>query len=107
MLARYPLPLTTDEPFMHKVHSMQIDNFCVEAETVRRKSINDPQLSKVITSLQKDDWGSVEIDSAFLRRKDELYLEQGIVMWALRMVVPETMKKHLLEELHDKNPGKV
>ena len=105
MLSRIPLPSSTPEPVMHRVHSMQIENFCVDAATVRQESVKDPQLSKVISSLQNDDWSSNEIDRAFLRRKDELYLEQGIVMWGLRVVVPETMKKIILKELHDQHPG--
>lgn len=42
MLSCNPLPSTTHKPLMNKVHSMQIENFCVDAEPIRKESINDP-----------------------------------------------------------------
>ena len=43
----------------------------------------------------------------FASRKAELSLEDGVVLWGARVVVPRKGRQQVLEELHDRHPGPV
>ncbi|MCP4257395.1 MAG: transposase family protein [Planctomycetes bacterium] len=44
---------------------------------------------------------------AFWRRKDELSLELGCVMWGARVVIPTKLRKFMMNSLHSTHPGMV
>ena len=55
----------------------------------------------------KTDWPhNVDSESAyFIRRKDELSVEQGCLLWGSRVAIPAAGRKTLLDELHECRAG--
>jgi len=41
----------------------------------------------------------------FINKKDELYVEEGIIMWGYRVVIPKVLQEGLLNELHGAHMG--
>ena len=41
----------------------------------------------------------------FSRRKDELSLQEGCILWGTRVIVPVKLRNKVLIELHDSHPG--
>lgn len=41
----------------------------------------------------------------FFKRKNQLSIEQGCLMWANRVIIPTKLTKEVLKLLHDKHPG--
>lgn len=51
-----------------------------------------------------------DVDSTlmpFISRKDELALQQGCLMWGIRVVIPLKLRPRVLSELHTGHPGVV
>ena len=42
---------------------------------------------------------------AYHTRQNELALENGCVMWGVRVIVPKKLQQHVLNELHQSHPG--
>ena len=42
---------------------------------------------------------------SFWQRRNEITLEEGCVLWGIRVVVPEVLRERLLKELHHDHPG--
>jgi len=43
----------------------------------------------------------------YLSRKYELYIEQGVIMWGIRVVIAEVLRNKILENLHESHFGVV
>ena len=41
----------------------------------------------------------------YTKRKNELSLEAGVILWGARVVVPDKGRAKLLDELHESHPG--
>ena len=85
---------------------MQIASLPVDAETLRRATGEDRVLSRVLTYVQRG-WPST-VDSefkVFVSRKTELSVEAGCLLWGMRVVVPQTCQKVVLDKLHASHPG--
>ena len=41
----------------------------------------------------------------YYSRKDELTVEQGCVLWGIRVVIPEQFREQLLNQIHEEHPG--
>ncbi|XP_039519644.1 uncharacterized protein K02A2.6-like [Pimephales promelas] len=101
-LSRLPLPVTCPE-------SKQKDNFYFEQVTVapvtstqvRRSTRNDPILSAVM-EMVKD--GHVPKDTInlkpYLSRKNELSFHSGCLLWGQRVIIPPSLRKPVLQQLH-------
>ncbi|XP_062714146.1 uncharacterized protein K02A2.6-like [Aedes albopictus] len=87
----------------------------VEAETrslVERKQIivesrRDKLLSRVAEYV-KSGWPQMiqeEDLKVFHRKRDELSVEEGVLLWGYRIVVPTKLRKFLLDELHSVHLG--
>jgi len=87
-----------------------IDNSPVTAEELKTKFIKDRVLVKVRHCLQ-DGWPaktSLEENlQTFYAKRDELSVEDGLVLWGNRVVIPDdpSLKARLLAELHSTHPG--
>ncbi|XP_062566349.1 uncharacterized protein K02A2.6-like [Saccostrea cucullata] len=67
----------------------------------------DPVLSKV-HELTLTGWPNHNADpelQPFFERRVSLSVEQGVVLWGIRVVIPQTLRKRLLEELHEEHLG--
>lgn len=41
----------------------------------------------------------------YVNRKDELYIEEGVIMWGYRVIIPTKFQDKLLQELHSSHMG--
>ena len=111
-LSRLPLPHSPQDGSLDwaDVFNMaQIDPLPVTAAEIARHTNRDPVLAKVLTSVSTGRALSTTDGDMqpFVRRKDELGLHQGCVMWGIRVVIPSPLRHRVLEELHSGHPGLV
>uniref|UniRef100_A0A1Y1K1P5 RNA-directed DNA polymerase n=2 Tax=Photinus pyralis TaxID=7054 RepID=A0A1Y1K1P5_PHOPY len=78
-----------------------IDSIRLRAET--RK---DTELSKVFNFIRYGFPHTKDSDLLpYCRRKDELTVEKGVIMWGYRAVIPAKLRQQLLAELHSTHEG--
>ena len=108
MLSRLPVdsPETTDpdEQFILKT---TVGALPVTVRQIAVTTQKCPVLSRVYQYCLSG-WPEVEMEEPLEplnRRRHELSLEDGCVLWGSRVVVPEKYRDRILEELHDCHPG--
>ena len=109
-LSRLPLPTVGggDAPIYH-IEELVLDNLPVTSREIRNATQRDPVLSQVLDFLRQG-WPTDVEDvrlKPFYSRRHELSLEQGCVMWGLRVVIPDKHHEQILQELHVAHPGMV
>ena len=107
-LSRLPLPTKTAYvPVPEEVVlSLSIVNDTpITATKIAQWTARDPVLSKVVNFVLQG-WPSVvdEEFTAYSRRKDELSVEQGCLLWGSRFIIPRPGREELLNELHECHP---
>ena len=109
-LSRLPLPAATDctpVPGDWTLLVNFLDWSPVCSSDIRKQTDVDPTLSMVHKYLEKG-WPSSVSDSnllPFYRRKDELSLQSGCILWGSRVVVPSKLRDTILKELHSGHTG--
>jgi hypothetical protein len=78
----------------------------VTHDMIQRHIKKDPVLSKVLRYTMCG-WPSVvDPDLApFKSRRMEISIEQGCLLWGTRVIVPVSLRKAVLSELHETHPG--
>ena len=109
-MSRLPLPETIAEVPIpgDTIHVLDLlDCTPVTADRVREWTRTDPVLSQVKVLLEQG-WAegvkSTELP-AYYSRRSELSLQDGIVMWGSRVVIPDQGRAILLEQLHETHIG--
>ena len=107
-LSRLPLAkntLTVPVPG-ETIFSLSIINDTpVNASGITQLTARDPVLSKVVNFVKTDWPHDVGNECApYMRRKDELSVEQGCLLWGCRVVIPAPCRETLLDECHDCHP---
>lgn len=109
LLSRLPLPEAPKEvpipgETVLSLETLQISP--ITAKQIKTWTSRDPVLSKVVERALSG-WSYTTDDTLapYQRRKDELSLEEGCVMWGNRVVVPEVGRQRVLQELHVGHPG--
>lgn len=111
-LSRLPLPTTLQEVPRpaEVVHLMEhLDTSPVTSSQIRTWTDNDPTLSKVKGWVQSG-WpdrerGVTEELRPYARRRYELSVEEGCLLWGRRVIVPPKGRANVLEMLHEAHPG--
>ena len=110
-LSRLPLPdqLPEGNPPDPTVFNMaQLDSLPVTAKDIATATRADRILCKLLRCLRKG-WPCTIPDCLipFWRRKEGLSVEGDSILWGCRVVVPISLQKRVLEELHQGHPGVV
>ncbi|KAK3085126.1 hypothetical protein FSP39_024809 [Pinctada imbricata] len=110
-LSRLPLKCENNKDFdaVDVFHTTQIETLPMTSETVANATRRDTVLSQVLLRVQGC-WTEGENDkslSSFYNRRHELSLHQNCLMWGIRVIIPSTLKKQVLELLHSSHPGVV
>ena len=109
MLSRLPLPEspanipTPGETILllDMLHSLP-----VTAENIKQWTNRDPVLSRVRDMIQQGWHFTNDSDfKPYLRRKDELSVYDGCILWGSRVVVPPPGRVKVTHELHEGHPG--
>ena len=109
-LSRLPLPTTPKEvpqPADPVLLMERLNASLVTAAHVRSWTDRDPTLAKVRKFVQQG-WPDKEDDkqmSPYFQRKDELSVEDGCILWGVRVVVPPQLRAQVLDEIHEGHPG--
>jgi len=84
----------------------QISILPVDSSQLKQATRKDPILGKVMVYL-KEGWPSKIVDDLqpYYRRRHELTIEVGCLLWGMRVVVPKSCQKAILAELHTSHPG--
>lgn len=82
----------------------------VEVRHVQLFTSRDPVLSQVVRFLQTEWPEKVPATRSedllpFFRRRNELSLQDGCVLWGCRIVIPPQLRDQVLAMLHDGHPG--
>lgn len=87
-------------------HFVTAENMPVDAAKIKKKTRKDNILSKVYM-YTKDGWpNSVSKElQPFASRATEINIENNVLMWGYRIIIPDKCKRALLEEIHGTNLG--
>ena len=109
MLSRLPLP---DKPAEVPIPGETIlvldmlNSLPVTAEHIKQWTNRDTVLSRVRTMIQRGWQDSSEPDlMPYQRRKNELSVHDGCVLWGCRVIVPPAGREKITQELHEGHPG--
>lgn len=108
-LSRLPLKDSARDPGLTETvwyNMMELDSLPVTVAEVRKETRTDPVLNKV-TQYTVEGWPE-SIDQefqVFSQRRDELTVENGCLLWGLRVVVPTKLRAKLLQDLHSDHSG--
>ena len=109
-MSRLPLPISTEkEEELSEVslYSLQlVETLPVTANHICKMTRNDPILSKVFQYTMSG-WPSIPDQQLmpYYRRKYELSVECGCLLWGSRVIIPPKLQKYVLDELHVSHPG--
>ncbi len=83
------------------------DQLPVKGKDIAKETSADPVLSKAY-DYTLSGWPNHCADASlapYFRRRNELSVDQGCLLWGRRVVVPAKFRERLLAELHDGHPG--
>ena len=107
-LSRLPLPIQTNvrpsETQMY--HIRQIESLPITSQAIRTATQRDPILSKVKNFTQKGWPDRIPSHLKIYHSKlAELTVEQGCLLWGGRVIIPHSLKRKVMEELHKDHLG--
>ena len=109
MLSRLPLLQTPAKVPVSGETILLLDmlnSLPVTSEHIRQWTSKDPVLSKVKIMVQQGWQNSKNTDlTPYQRRKDELSVHDGCLLWGTRVVVPPPGRDKITRELHTGHPG--
>lgn len=90
-----------------KLIGTHIEDLNLSEDLIKQRTSKDSILRKVIQYIRFG-WRDLNLEDTmkhFYRKRDELSVENGIVMWQGRMVIPQTLQRSVLKYLHRGHPG--
>ena len=105
VLSRLPLPETTYEFTPNDIHMVELERAPVNANEVRKHTMKDPELVKVLNFVQEGWPVDASCSDAYKKKRNELSVERGTLLWGMRIVVPPTLRTQVLKELHSSHVG--
>lgn len=108
-MSRLPLPLGVSDNNRKEYDYINFieDQNVIDLNLVRSETRKDPVLSNVYNMVRYGFPKHVnsEVLKPYLNRKSELYIENGVIMWGYRVVIPNKLQKNMLHELHVSHEG--
>ena len=109
MLSRLPLPETPAKVPIPGETILLLDmlnSLPVTSEHIRQWTSKDPVVSKVKFMVQQGWQNSKETNlTPYQRRKNELSVHDGCLLWGTRVVVPPPGRARITQGLHEGHPG--
>ncbi|CAL9702513.1 unnamed protein product [Knipowitschia caucasica] len=111
-LSRVPLPETADvgtetmTAYLHALICEHLEGVPLSAQQISRATRKDAELSRLHRYI-KEGWPRevAEELKVFYKKREELSVEQGCVLWGTRVVVPKKLRTAVLNEIHNGHPG--
>lgn len=106
-LSRLPLPITKPETNNADIfYFSQVESAPVTAAQVKRATRTDPTLARVMDMVLKGhSLSDVPDVQPYISRKAELFIQSGCLLWGRRVVIPPTLHKTVLQQLHAGHSG--
>lgn len=107
-LSRLPMKMNADEDKEESIfHYSHVDELPLTSQEIAAATANDPLLSQVLQYTQRGWPSSVDNDDLkpYFHRRHELSVEQDVLIWGLRVIIPACLQKKMLTELHDGHIG--
>ncbi|CAB0030630.1 unnamed protein product [Trichogramma brassicae] len=103
------LPITSqesEEPEIDYVRFIIEDKLPVDHAQIKKATRTDPILSQVFM-YTRDGWPESTVDALkpYFHRLSELSINQDVLMWGYRVLIPEKHRLRTLEELHSTHLG--
>ena len=106
-LSRLPLKVSNDSMDEVNIFNLaQVEALPTTAEQVATATKKDPLLSQVYHYTQSG-WPN-EVDDvllSFWNPRFELKIEQGCLLWGIRVVIPQKLREAVLKEVHKDHPS--
>ncbi|KAL7887808.1 hypothetical protein AOLI_G00055290 [Acnodon oligacanthus] len=112
-LSRLPIPTSPKEKSraVDRFHIRHLEVLPVNCKEICRESRTDHVLAQVVEMVSTGHFPRVQDGDStlapFISRKSELTLQQGCLMWGIRVVIPPKLRPRVLYELHSGHPGVV
>ena len=86
-----------------------VNDMPVNSRELAEATRKDKVLSRVLEFTLNGWQNHIEDDELipYFRRRNELSCDQGIILWGMRVVIPEKLQARMLEELHQEHLGVV
>ena len=109
MLSRLPRAIESELPVDNLIYSIQIATLPVTAVLIREHTGNDEILTRVIICLREGKWPDNIDDNLqpYYKKRDEIPIEDGLLLWGLRVILPVSLKDIILQELQHEHPGTI
>ena len=107
-LSRLPLPGNVPEEGVEvKVFQIhQLESLPVTSEHIKKAVKADNLLSKVLKYTREGWPPSPQTElKPYLSRREEITIEDHCLLWGIRVIVPTSLRKQVLAQLHQDHPG--
>nr|XP_033477362.1 uncharacterized protein K02A2.6 [Epinephelus lanceolatus] len=106
-LSRLPLPVTKPESNTVDIcYFSEVTKAPVSAVQVKKETLNDPQLSKVMDVVVKGQPAGDDMHlKPYLGRRLELSVQSGCLLWGRRVIIPLSLHAKVLQQLHAGHSG--
>ena len=107
MLSRLPTSAKSELPVDIMIYSLQIDALPVTSTEIRTETLKDKTLVNVLSHIQSGKWPDKISDDIkpYYNKRNKLTIENGVILWGLRVIVPEQLRNKVLKELLQSHPG--
>lgn len=111
-LSRLPMNKEEDDTFnkedSYLIFNMKIEDLELTKKNLRKKIWNDTDLAEVIRYLHFGWPDKRKLNKnlhTYFEKRDELALIDDILIWRDRLIIPEVLRKPILNFLHRSHPG--
>ena len=109
-LSRLPLKneCTEEGPEIRIFQIRQLESLPIVPADIKRATQRDQVLSKVL-QYSRGGWptSSTEVFRPYSMRRQEISIEDGCLLWGMRVIIPTSLREQSLVELHRDHPGVV
>jgi hypothetical protein len=92
----------------HIFHMTQMEALPVAAKEVKRRTARDPVLSRVYEATMRGWNDAMDKDlTPYFSRREEITVHQGCLLWGIRVIIPEPLRKEILTMIHEGHLGVV
>ena len=107
MLSRLPISVKSELPDGNMIYSLLIDTLPVTSTAIGTEPSKDKTLVNVLSHLQSGKWPDKISDNMkpYYNKQNELTIGDGVILWGLRVIVPEQLRNTVSKELHQNHPG--
>ena len=105
-LSRCPLSKDCSTPENDEVTVLICDEGIVNAKLVAQETLNDKVLKQVLEFTKRGWVDKIPQElNIYFKRRHELVCENGILLWGDRVIIPMSLRKLLLQDLHMEHFG--